>query len=116
MQAVIIHDVFEHFIHVSLLFDHESQLEGDDAPVGRPLEAALHYHPLSVVLQAVADLRPRGVPVRRLDGDEVFLEEEIGMKFVAAVPGSQASQLLQGSAKRWSPGCMNAAGKARQKR
>ena len=86
MQAVIIHDVFEHFIHVSLLFDHESQLEGDDAPVGRPLEAALHDHPLSVVLQAVADLRPPGVPVRRLHGNDVFLVEEIGMKFVAAVP------------------------------
>ena len=70
------------------LFDRQSQFDADDASVGSPLEAALLHDPLPVVHPAVADLHPRGVPVRRLDGDDVFLRGEIGMKFVAAVPGS----------------------------
>ena len=61
------------------LLDRQSQFDAYDAPVGRPLEAALHHDPLPVVHPAVADLRPRRVPVRRLDGDDVFLVDEIGM-------------------------------------
>ena len=44
-----------------------------------------------------------------------FIESDRGKREGKCCSSSQGLEFLQGSAKRWVPGCMNAAGKARQK-